>query len=329
MKVALALVVLCGTLLASTAGMAQAPAAGSARDYPSRLIRIVVPFPPGGGADTLGRMLGQKLSESWGQPVIVENRSGANGTLGTAQVAKAPPDGYTLLVVPASFAVNPSLYRNLTFDSMRDLQPVTQPASLPLVVTVHPSVPAKSMKELIDLAKSRPGSINYASAGNGSPPHLATEQLKHMTGIFMTHIPYQGGAPALMANVTGEAPVYIQSLNSAMPFIKDGRLRALAVTSAKRSPSAPEIPTVAESGVPGYEVENWYGVFVTGGTPKDIVMKLHAELVRILSTPELKAQMAKEGATVVGNTPDQFAEFLKKEMATNAQLIKITGAKLD
>jgi len=273
----------------------------------------------------LARVLSQKINESWGQPVIVDNRAGANGTIGAAYVAKTPPDGHTMLLVPSGFAVNPSVYPNLPFDALRDLQPVTQLAASPLLVVVHPSLPAKSIKELIALAKAHPGQINYASSGNGSPPNLATEQFKYMTGVQMTHVPYRGGGPALMDTLAGHVQIYFNALLPAMPQVKAGRVRALAVTTAKRFPAVPDIPSIAEAGVPGYDMSNWYGLLVAGRTPRDIYMKLNAEAVRILNLPDVKVRLADDGAAVVGSTPDQFMAFLKKEIAKNAQIVKVSG----
>lgn len=296
-----------------------------AQTYPSGSMRIVVPFPPGGGTDILARLLSRKLNESWDQSVIVDNRPGANGTIGAAFVAKASPDGHTLLLVPSGFAVNPSIYPKLPFNSERDLAPVTQLASSPLLVVVHPSLPVKSIKELIALAKARPGQINYASSGNGSPPHLATEQFKYMTGVNLTHIPYKGGGPAAIDLLAGHVSIYFNAILQALPHVKAGRLNGLAVTSGRRFPSVPDIPTIAEGGVPGYDMTNWYGLLVSGGTPKEIVAKLSAEVVRIFNLPDVRERLAKDGAIVVGSTPDEFAAFIRKEISTNAQIVRASG----
>ncbi len=296
-----------------------------AQNYPSAPMRIVVPFPPGGGTDMLARMLSQKLNETWGQPVITDNRPGANGTIGAGHVATTKPDGLTMLLVPSGFAVNPSIYPKLPFDTLRDFQPITQLAASPLLVVVHPSLPVKSIKELIALAKSNPGMINYASSGNGSPPHLATEQFKYMTGIQMTHVPYRGGGPALADTLAGHVPIYFNALLPAMPHAKSGRLRALAVTTAKRFPAVPDIPSIEEAGVPGYDMSNWYGLLVAGKTPRDIYMKLNAEVVRILNLPDVKDRLANDGAAVVGSTPDDFMAFLRKEIVKNANIVKLSG----
>ena len=296
-----------------------------AQTYPSGPMRIVVPFPPGGGTDILARLLSRKLTESWGQSVITDNRPGANGTIGAAFVAKANPDGHTLLLVPSGFAVNPSIYPKLPFDSERDLAPVTQLASSPLLVVVHPSLPVKSIKELIALAKARPGQINYASSGNGSPPHLATEQFKYMTGVNLTHIPYKGGGPAAIDLLAGHVSIYFNAILQALPHVKAGRVNGLAVTSGKRFPSVPDIPTIAEGGVPGYDMTNWYGLLVSGGTAKETVAKLSAEVVRILNQPDVRERLAEDGAIVVGSTPDGFAAFIRKEIANNARIVRAAG----
>jgi tripartite-type tricarboxylate transporter receptor subunit TctC len=306
-------------LLAMTASVVQA------QTYPSGPMRIVVPFPPGGGTDILARSLAQKLNEAWGQPAIVDNRGGANGTIGAAAVAKAPADGHTLLIVPSGFAVNPSIYKSLPFDALRDFAPVTQLASSPLVLVVHPSFPPKSVKELIAFLKARPGEINYGSSGNGSPPHIATELFKLLTGTKMTHVPYKGAGPAAVDVIAGQIPIYFMNALQAVPHMKSGRLRPLGVTSGKRFPGLPAVPTIAEAGVPGYAMTNWYGLLVPAGTPPASVRRLHAEVARILNLPELKERLSSEGAEVVASTPEQFAAFLRSEMATAAKIVKASG----
>ena len=292
-----------------------------AQTFPTAPIRIVVPFPPGGGTDILARLIARKMNESWGQPVIVDNRPGANGTIGAALVTKAPADGHTLLLVPSGFAVNPSVYPKLPYNSERDLAPVSHLASSPLLAVVHPSLPVKSIKELIALAKTTPGQINYGSSGNGSPPHLATEKFKLMAGINISHIPYKGGGPAMIDLLAGHIPIYFNAILQSLPYAKSGRLVPLAVTSAKRFPSVPEIPSIGET-VPGYDMTNWYGMLTTGGTQREIVNKLQAEIVRILNQQEAKAKLAEDGAIVIASTPDEFAAFLRKEIAANAEIVK-------
>jgi tripartite-type tricarboxylate transporter receptor subunit TctC len=295
-----------------------------AQSYPSGPLRLVIPFPPGGGTDIMGRAFAQKLSEAWGQPVVVDNRGGANGTIGAAFVAKAPPDGHTLLIVPSGFAVNPSIYK-LPFDAHKDLTPVSQLASGPLVLISHHSFPPKNVKQLIAFLKAHPNEINYGSSGNGSPPHLATELLKLMTGTKMQHIAYKGAGPAAVALMSGEIPIYFMSALQSVPHVKSGRVRGMGVTGEKRFDPLPELPTIAEAGVSGYSYTNWYGLLAPGGTPKAMLDKLHAATVRILNEPELKQRLAGEGATVVGSTPDQFALFLQHEMEQAARIVKTSG----
>ena len=290
----------------------------SAQQYPSGPMRMVVPFPPGGGTDILGRAIAQKLNEAWGVPVVVDNRGGANGTIGAAAVAKSAPDGHALLIVPSGFAVNPAIYPNLPFDSLKDLAPVSQLAASPLVISLHPSFPPKSVKELITFLKANPDKVNYGSSGNGSPPHLATELFKYMTGTKMAHIPYKGAGPAAIDVLAGQ-----------IPHIKGGRLRALAVTSDQRFPALPAIPTIAEAGVPGYAMSNWYGLLVQGTTPRAAVMKLHGEIVRILNLPEIRDRLVNEGATVVASTPEEFTAYIASETAKWAKVIKAAGIKPD
>jgi len=297
----------------------------AAQNYPAGPLRMIIPFPPGGGTDILGRLIAQKLNEAWGQPVVVDNRGGANGTIGAAAAAKADPDGHTMLIAVSGFAANPSIYKNLPFDSIRDLAPVTQFSWNPSVLAVHPSFPPRTVKELIAFAKARPNEINYASSGNGSPPHLMTELFKLMTGTRMTHVPYKGGGPATIAVVAGEVPIYILSPAQAAPFLKSGRLRGLGVTSDTRDPAFPDLPTIAEAGVPGYAMTNWYGLFVPAGTPEAALRKLHAEMVRIVNLPDVKARLARGGSTVVGSTPEEFAAFLKAEIAKVARVVKAAG----
>ncbi len=300
-------------------------ASACAQTYPSGTLRMVVPFPPGGGTDILARAIAQKLNEAWAVPVIVDNRGGANGTIGAAVAAKSAPDGQTILIVPSGFAVNPSIYKALPFDSLKDLAPVTQLAASPLVVTQHPSFPPRSIKELIAFLKAHPDTVNYGSSGNGSPPHLATELFKYMTGTRMMHIPYKGAGPAAIDVIAGQIPVYFMNALQAVPHIRGGRLRALAVTSEQRFPALPEIPSIAQAGVPGYAMTNWYGLLVTGGTPRSSIAKLHAEVVRILGLPEIRDRLVNEGATVIASTPDEFAAFLRREIATNGRIVQASG----
>jgi len=296
-----------------------------AQTYPSGPIRIVVPYPPGGGTDILGRQIAQRLNESWNVPVIIDNRGGASGTIGTALAAKAPADGQTLLIVPSAFAVNPNIHKNLPYDSVRDLAPVSQLAASPLILSVHPSFPARSVKELVAFLKARPGQIDFGSSGNGSPPHFATELFMLLTGTRMAHIPYKGAGPAAVDLVGGQIPIYFMNALSAVPLVRAGRLRALGVTSPKRFDALPELPTIAEAGVPGYDMTNWYGLLAPGGTPRPVVAKVQVEVARILKLPDLRERLNKEGATVVASSPDEFARFLKVEMEKAAKVVKASG----
>jgi tripartite-type tricarboxylate transporter receptor subunit TctC len=298
-----------------------------AQTYPSGPIRFVVPFTPGGGTDILARLIGQKLNEAWGQPVLVENRAGASGTVGTAVVAKAPPDGQTALITPAAYAGNPSLYKHLPYDHVRDLAPVSLLASGPLVLVVHPSLPVRSIKELIAFCRARPGEINYGSPGAGALPHLSAELFNSASGIKLVHIPYKGAGAAATDLLAGRVPIYFMNILQSLTYIRNGKLRALGVTTPQRTPIAPEIPTIAESGLKGYDMTNWYGLLVPAATPRASVAKLNAEVVRILNLPELKGRLADDGMVVVGSSPEQFAEFLGRETAKYAKVIEAAGIK--
>jgi tripartite-type tricarboxylate transporter receptor subunit TctC len=295
--------------------------------YPQKPIRLVVPFPPGGGTDILARLFGQKLSETLGQPIIIDNRGGAGGTIGTDIAAKAPSDGYTLILVSGSHAINPGLYQKLPYDSVNDFAPITQIATSPGILVVNPSLPVKSVKDLIALARAKPGQINYASAGSGTPPHLAGELFKVMAKIDMVHVPYKGNAPAFTDVIGGQVSLIFPTMPYAMPFIKFGKLRPIAVTSAKRSPAAPDIPTIAESGLPGYEATSWYGILAPARTPPQIVTRLHEVLVSVIGAPDMKDKLAAQGLDPVGNTPQQFAAVIKSEIAKWAKVVKASGAK--
>jgi tripartite-type tricarboxylate transporter receptor subunit TctC len=298
--------------------------------YPSKPIRIVAPFPPGGPADILSRTIGQKLSQSWGQPVVIDNRPGAGGNIGADVVAKSAPDGYTLLMgFVGTHAINPSLYAKMPFDNVKDFEPVARVALVTIVLVVNPSVPAHSLKELIALAKSKPGELTFGSPGHGTPQHLAGEMFNTMAGVKMLHVPYKGAVPALSDLLGGQVSLIFSSMPPALPLVKAGKLRALGVTSTTRSPAAPEIPTLAESGLPGYVVSNWYGILAPRGTPKEIVAKLNAEIVRILNLPDVKESLAVQGAEPFTSTPEQFAAYIKEETEKWAKIVKHSGVQLE
>ena len=306
---------------------ASAPA--FAADYPTRTIRYIVPQAAGGSSDTLARIVTQKLSENLGQQVVADNRPGATGNIGGELAARAAPDGYTLIQVATSHATNPALQAKMPFDPIRDFAPVTLLSQAPNLWVVHPSLPAHNMRELIALAKSRPGQIDYASAGTGSSQHLAGELLKSLAGIAMVHIPYKGSPPALIDVLGGRVVLMCSTIAPAMPQVKAGKLRALAVTSLTRSAAAPEIPTVAESGLPGYEATAWQGVLAPAATPRDIIVKINTEIVRVIKQPEVRRQLADQGYEPVGNSPEQFAAYIKSEILKWTRVIKAAGLKAE
>jgi tripartite-type tricarboxylate transporter receptor subunit TctC len=297
-----------------------------AQAYPTKPVRVIVPSGAGGSVDTLGRLLSQKLSASLGQQFVVENRAGSGGVIGTELVARAAPDGYTLLMAYGSHVINPTLYPKLPYDTVKDFAPITQIAVQPLLVIVHPALPAKSMKELIALAKARPGQLNYGSAGAGSGGHLATEILCSMAGIKMTHIPYKGSAAAMFDVIAGNTQVMVLTLITSLPQVRAAKVRAIGITSAKRSPIVPEVPTVGET-VKGYEVEVSYFLLAPAGTPRDIIEKLHAESARALKQPDVIERLARDGAEPIGNTPEQTAHYIDEEIVKWGKAVKASGAK--
>lgn len=306
------------------AGMAVSqPAVGQTQQtYPNRPIRFLVPLAAGGGTDIAARLFGQKLSDAWGQQVVTDNRPGAGGVIGADLAAKAAPDGYTLMIGTASHTVLPSMHKKLPYDIIKDFAPITNLIAYAHLMLLHPSVPAKSVKEFIALARARPGQINFASGGTGSTAHLQSEMFKSMTGIDIVHVPYKGTGAALIGFLAGEAGLAFYSVSATMPHIKAGRLRALASTGDKRAPSLPELPTVAEAGVPGFEASTWAGMLAPAGTSRPIITKLHAELTRILQLPDVKERLAVNDFEAVGNTPEAFAAFIRKEVDRWAKVIR-------
>lgn len=301
---------------------------GHADEYPSKSIRLVVPFAPGGGSDITARVVAQKLGEALGQPVVVDNRPGAGGNLGTDQVAKAPPDGYTLVLgVIGPISINVSLFSNLPYDPERDLAPITKAVSVTNILVVNPKLNVRTVAELIALAKSRPDTMNFASGGAGTAGHLAGELFKSMAGVKITHIPYKGSGPALNDLIGGQVDMFFDNMPAAWPHVQAGRLQALGVATAQRSSAAPQLPTIAESGLPGFQAENWYGFLAPAGTPKPIIERLNKEIVRILNTPDVKEKLASLGAEVVGNSPEQFAKEIRDEIPKWRKVIEASGAK--
>ena len=307
--------------------LAVAPDA-SAQAWPNRPARIVMPFAPGGGTDIMGRLLAKKFTESMGQIFVAENRAGAGGLIGAELVAKSPPDGYTIMVSTASLAVNVNLHKKLAFDPIRDLAPVSWLSSVPLMLVVHPSVPARSPQELVALAKKRPGEMNAGSNGSGTTSHLAIEMLNQAAGIKVAHIPYKGGGPAQIAMLAGEVDFRFTSVVSGIVHIRSGRMRPLAVTTAKRSFLLPDLPPLS-SIYPGTECDQWYAMFLPAGTPKDIVARLHAETMKALASPDVKDFMRKDGADVVGSTPEELAAFFRSEVAKYAKVIATANVRAD
>ena len=300
-----------------------------AQDYPSRPVRIVVPFAPGGPNDIIVRLVAQKLTETWGQPFVVENRPGAGGNIGTDFVAKAAPDGYTLLSVgPGSLVINP-LIGKVAYDTMRDFAPVTVMARAPNALVAHPSLPARSVKELIELARTQPGKVNYGSGGNGSTPHLAGAMFAAMAGIALTHVPYKGTAPATADLIGGQVQIAFLGIPTVLPYVKSGKLRILAVTGKHRSPELPGVPTVDEAGVPGYELSPWYGLLAPAGTPREIVVRLGDEVSRSLRTAEMKEKLAMQGAEVVGGSPEEFAALIQADSSTWSRVVKDAGIRIE
>ena len=296
-----------------------------AQDYPTKPIRFVI----GPAPDVLARLVGQKLNDAWGQQVIVDQRPGAGGIIAGETVAKAAPDGYTWLLSTGAYPTLVGLYPKLPFDFVRDLAPVSLLASIPFLLVVHPSVPAKSVEELLKLARARPGQLNYASSGNGTTAHLAAEMFKNMAKINIVHVPYKGTVPGVVDLMSGQVHMMFAIMQSSFPYVKAGKLRALAVSGAKRSRSAPDLPTIAESGVPGYEFTSWNGVHVTAGTSKAIVTRIHADLVKVLALPDVKERMFNLGMEVAGSTPDELAALVNSDIAKWGKVIKESGVRVD
>lgn len=315
---------LAGLVLALLAGVV------TAQPWPSKPIKWVVPFAPGGTTDILARTIGEKLSVTLGQPIIVENKPGAGGGVGAEQVAKSPPDGYTIMGGTIStHAINASLYKNLPYDPVRDFAPITLIVRVPNMLVVNPDVPAKDVRELIALLKANPGKYSFASSGNGTSQHLSGELFKVMTGVEMQHVPYRGSPPALADVVGGQVTMTFDNITTAWPLVKGGKLRALAVTTARRSPIAPDVPTLAESGLAGYEIGSWQGVFAPAGVPPEIVKRYNAEIVRIINTPDVRQKLVDMGAEPAPNTPEEFAAMVKTEVAKWADVVRKSGATVD
>ena len=311
-------------LLAGVAGLA------AAQQYPSKPIRMVVGFAPGGGTDLVARFIGQKMTENWGQPVLVDNRAGATGTIGADIVAKAPPDGYTLLMGHVnSHGIAPNLFKKLPYDAEKDFSMVAYVGYVPNVLVIHPSIPAKNVKELIAIAKAQPGSLNYASSGVGSTQHLAGELFTLLTGAKIVHVPYKGSGPAVIDLLAGHVSMNFDTMPPVLPHIKSGRMRALGLTTPKRSPQLPDVPTMMEVGLKGFDMTNWYGVMAPAKTPRDVVVKLNGEINRIVGLRDAKSKLEEAGTQLDPMSPEQFATFLHSEIAKYAKLVKAANVSLD
>jgi tripartite-type tricarboxylate transporter receptor subunit TctC len=300
-----------------------------AHAYPTKPVRFIVPFAPGGGNDIIARVIGARLTATWGQQVVVDNRPGAGGNIAAETTARAAPDGHTIFQFNVANAIAASLYRKLAYDPVRDFAPITQLAASPFILVVHPSVRASSVKELIALAKAEPGRINYASSGNGGSTHLLTELFKTMAGVDLTHIPFNGAGPALVQLLGGQVQMLLAVPATAMPHIKSGKLRALAVSSARRSPLVPELLTISEAGVPGFQGATWYGVVAPSRTPAAIIAQLHRDIVGVLRTPEIQERLAGQGVEIVGSSPAEFAQFIRDEIPKWAKAVRVSGAHVD
>ena len=312
------------------AAVGASPAVHAQAVYPSKPVRLVVPFPAGGTTDILARAAAQKLSEAWGQQVIVDNRPGAAGNIGSELVAKSAPDGYTLLMgTVGTHAINSSLYAKMPYDHVKDFAPVILVAGVPNVLVVTPDLPVKTVAELIAYGKANPGKLNFASSGSGTSIHLSGELFKVLTGVQMTHVPYKGSAPALTDLMGGHVQLMFDNLPSSLALIKGGKLRAIAVTSLNRAPALPDVPTVAESGVPGFEASSWFGILAPAGTPHDVVTKINGDVTKWLASPEAKEKLLAQGANAAGGTPEDFAKHIQAETAKWARVVKESGAKVD
>lgn len=314
-------------LIAVAAEAVAASPAGA--EYPDKPLRLIVPFPPGGATDPLARMLSQKLAAVFGQQVVVDNRPGAGTTIGAEILAKSPPDGYTLFLGSIANAISTVLYSKLSYDIVKDIAPVTLLATTPGILVVHPTLPVKSVRELVALATARPGELAYSSAGNGTPPHLAGALFSYMTGVKLIHVPYKGGGPAVIALLSGEVPLAFASLPSALPHVRAGKLRALGVTTAQRSPALPDVPAIGEASVPGYAAETWYGLSVPAGTPQEIIARLHAETVKAFMLADVKERLDYMGFIGRLSTPDEYAAFQRSEIEKWRKVVKAANMRAD
>ncbi len=318
-------------LIAATASLVALglPAMACAQTFPTKTVKIVVPYPPGGTNDVVARLLSTRLTEQLGQTVFVENQAGASGNTGTGNVARSAADGYTLILVTTGLAIAPSLYPKLSYDIRKDLAPVSQLTSGPLLVMVNPKLPVNNVRELLEMARARPGQLNYGSAGNGASTHLAVEAMTATAGVKMTHIPYKGSTPAMSDVMAGNADLVLDLMFSGMPNVMSGKLKAIGVTGLERSPALPDVPTVSEAGIPGFEVIAWNGLMVPAGTPKDVIAKLNTEIAKAMNRPDMQERMLSQGFYVTTGTPDQFGTLINNEIDRWQKVVQASGAKID
>ena len=310
-------------LALAAAGTAQAQA------YPAKPVRFIIPFPPGGPTDIMGRLAAQRLTEAWGVQVVADNRAGAGGNIGSELCAKSPPDGYTVCMLTVAQSISPSIYPRLGFDPLKDLAPVTLMAILPSLLMVHPSLPVKNVKELVALAKAKPGVLTYASTGNGTSPHMLMEMFKWLAGVDLVHVPYKGASPAMIDQISGQIDVAFSTAIAALPFVQQGKVRAIAVSTRDRFPPLPNLPTVAESGVKGFDGSSWQGVVMPANTPRDMILKVNAELAKMLKSPDMKEKILQQGGIASGSSPEEFTAFLKMETDKWAKVAKAAKVRVE
>ena len=321
---------LVGVVLVAGAILSLAPACAGAQHYPSRPVRFIVPFPPGGPTDIMGRLAAQRLTEAWGVQVVADNRAGAGGNIGSELCAKSPPDGYTICMMTVAQSISPSIYPKLGFDPLKDFAPVTLMATLPSLLMVHPSLPVKNVKELVALAKAKPATLTYASTGNGTSPHMLMEMFKWMAGgINLVHVPYKGASPAMIDQISGQIDVAFSTAIAALPFVQQGKVRAIAVSTKDRFAPLPDLPTVEQGGIKGYDGSSWQGVVMPANTPRDMIAKANAELVKMLRSPDMKEKILLQGGIAIGNSPDEFAAYMKSEIDKWAKVAKAAKVRVE
>ena len=301
----------------------------AAQQYPAKTVRFIIPFPPGGPTDIMGRLAAQRLTEAWGVQVVADNRAGAGGNIGADMCAKSPPDGYTLCMLTVAQSISPAIYPKLGFDPLKDFAPVTLMATLPSLLMVHPSLPAKNVKELVALAKAKPGILTYASTGNGTSPHMLMEMFKWMAGVDLVHVPYKGASPAMIDQISGQIDVAFSTAIAALPFVQQGKVRAIAVSTKERFPPLPDLPTVEQGGVKGFDGSSWQGVVMPANTSRDMVAKVNAELAKMLKSPDMKEKILQQGGIASGNSPEEFAAFIKSEIEKWAKVAKAAKVRVE